>query len=343
MNKLKNTAKRLNRELATLFVLIVIVVIFSAKEPRYMDLANLIDIIEQAVINGFLAIGVTFAIITGGIDLSVGSIMAVAIVACGQLAVSGLPPVAVMGIGMLLGLALGSVNGLLITKMKLQPFIATLGTCSILRGVAYVITDGWPVLNIPSAFRSLFQNEVVDGVRMSMIYLLLMAVVFAFVLKRTRAGVYIYSIGSNEEATKLSGVNTDRYKIVAYALCGLASAMAGMVTLARLGTGEPTAGQGYELNAIAAAAIGGASLAGGKGSILGTVLGALTLSALRVGLVVIGMDTFYQYIATGLIIVVAVYFEVMKNNVIKLASRRRQLRQRTSPATSSGASADKKE
>ena len=322
MLDMRNMLRRYSRELTILVVLILIIAVFSLQNPRYLDFDNLLDILEQASINGFLAIGVTFAIITAGIDLSVGSVMAVSIVACGQLAVAGLAPWQVLSLGLLLGLVLGSLNGVMITKMKLQPFIATLGTNSILRGLAYLVTGGWPVLNIPKGFRSLFQYEIFPNTRMYTIYLIIAALAFSFILKRTSIGTYIYAIGSNEEATRLSGINVDRYKIIAYAFCGVMAAVAGMVMLAKLGTGEPTAGQGYELNAIAAAAIGGASLAGGKGSILGTVIGALTLSALKIGLVVIGMDTFYQYIATGLIIVVAAYFEVIQGSISAFLTRR---------------------
>ena len=310
MNNLKKYAKGYIRELTTLLALAAIVVIFSIIAPRYLEIGNLMDIVEQGTVNGFLAIGVTCAIITGGIDLSVGSAMAVCVVTCGRLAVAGVPPVLVCVIGLALGAFIGLINGLLITKMNLQPFIATMGTNSVLRGVAYLITGGWPVLNIPSSYRDIFQFSLVPNLRMSMIFLILMAVI-------------IDSLGSTDEATKLSGVNTNRCNITAYMLCSMGAAMAGMVTLARLGTGEPTCGEGYELNAIAAAAIGGASLAGGKGTILGTVLGALILSALKIGLVVVGMDTFYQYIATGLIIIVAVYFETIQKNLSKIMGKKK--------------------
>ena len=154
-----------------------------------------------------------------------------------------------------------------------------------------------------------------------MLYLLLMAVIYGVILTKTRTGVYIYAIGSNEEATKLSGINVDKYKTIAYVMCGIGAAMAGLVTMARLGTGEPSAGVGDETMAIAAAAIGGTSLAGGKGSMAGTVLGAFTLSALKIGLIVIGMDTFYQYIAVGLIILVATYIENLQALVMALARK----------------------
>jgi len=324
MNGVKNVAKRYSRELTIFAVLILIILIFTMQEPRYIEVGNLLDILEQATINGFLAIGVTFAIITGGIDLSVGSVMALSIVACGQLAVMGLPPIAVLAIGLVLGIFLGALNGLLITKMKLQPFIATLGTNSVLRGMAYLVTGGWPVLNIPKGYRNLFQVQIFHNIRLYMVYLIIAAIILSLILKRTSTGVYIYAVGSNEEATRLSGINVDRFKICAYIFCGAMAAMAGMVTLAKLGTGEPTAGQGYELNAVAAAAIGGASLAGGKGSILGTMIGALTLSALKVGLVVIGMDTFYQYIATGLIIIIAAYFEIIQGKIAAVIFMRKR-------------------
>jgi ribose transport system permease protein len=321
MKNTKNIIKKFNRELATLCVLGLIIIIFSILAPRYLEIGNLADIVDQATINGLLAFGMTFVVITGGIDLSVGATMAVVIVICGELAVKGVPGIAVAIFGIISGALLGVLNGSIITKLKLQPFIATLGMCSVLRGLAYLISGGWPVMNIPESFRSLFQMPLGRNFRISMVLLLIAAIACEFILKKTRTGVYAYAIGSNEEATKLSGVNTNKFKMRAYIICGITAALAGMVMLTRLGSGEPTAGEGYELNAIAAAAIGGASLAGGKGSILGTVLGALVLSALKNGLVVIGMNTFYQYIATGLIIIIAAYFEVIQGKVSDLFGR----------------------
>ena len=204
-------------------------------------------------------------------------------------------------------------------KMKLQPFVATLGMMSVYRGVAYLITGGWPVLNIPQNFRDIMDGDVIGTLSSSMILFLVVTVIAYILLKHTKFGTYLYSIGSNEEATRLSGVNVDFNKIMSYAICGVCVAFAGMVMLAKLGTGEPAAGASYETNAIAAAAIGGTSLAGGKGSIIGTFLGAILLQALKVGLVVCGVDTFWQYIATGLIIVFAVYVDVIQG---KLAAMR---------------------
>ena len=308
--------KKNSRSFTTLIALLLIVVVFSILSPRYFKYDNLIDIVNQGVVNGFLAIGITVAIITGGIDLSVGSTMAVVIVGCAELSAHQVPVVIVVVLGLLMGVAIGMINGFLITKMQLQPFIATLGTNQIFRGLAYVISNGEPVLNIQGQFRKTFQMQVVRGVRMNMIYLLILAIIFAVILSKRRAGVYIYAIGANESAAKMSGINVNKYKMIAYIMCSLGAAMAGMVTLARLGTGEPTAGEGFETMAIAAAAIGGTSLAGGKGKILGTVLGAFTISALKIGLIVIRLDTFYQFIAIGLIIILATYLDTLQNIII---------------------------
>lgn len=316
--------KKNSRSFTTLVALLLIVLVFSILSPRYFQYDNLIDIVNQGVVNGFLAIGITVAIITGGIDLSVGSTMAVVIVGCAELSAHQVPVVIVVVLGLLMGVLIGIINGFLITRMNLQPFIATLGTNQIFRGVAYVISNGEPVLNIQGQFRKTFQFQIARGIRMNMIFLLVLAVIFAVILSRRRAGVYIYAIGANENAARMSGINVERYKMFAYIMCSVGAAMAGMVTLARLGTGEPTAGEGFETMAIAAAAIGGTSLAGGKGKILGTVLGAFTISALKIGLIVIRLDTFYQFIAIGLIIILATYLDTLQAIIVRKIAKRKK-------------------
>lgn len=258
----------------------------------------------------------TLAIITGGIDLSVGSIMAVSICVCGMASVGGMNKFLVILLGLIVGAVVGFLNGFLVSKMKLQPFVATLGTCEALRGVAFMITGGWPVLSIPKDFRNVLNApSPIAGIRNFVFIMLLAAIIYSFILKRTKAGTYFYAIGANEDAAKLSGVNTDWYKMLAYVMCGVGAAMAGLVMLARLGAGEPSAGSGYELDAIAAAAIGGTSMAGGKGTIWGTIIGAIMLATLKVGLVVIGMDTFVQYVAIGAVIIFAAYFDTIQASI----------------------------
>ena len=309
-----NTKFYAQREFAITIALLIMIGIFSSIDPVYLKPANLIDIVEQSTINGLLAVGITFAILTAGIDLSVGSTFAVVVVSVGMLVTNGVPPVVGFIAGITIGFLLGAVNGMLITRMKLQPFIATLGMMSVYRGVAFVMTGGWPVLSIPRSFRDFTDGELFFGIPISVLILFAFAGIGHVLLKRTRFGTYLYAIGGNEEATRLSGVNVERAKVIAYAICGTGAALAGMVLLGRLGSGEPTSGVTYELRAIAAAAVGGASLSGGRGTMLGTLLGAFLLSALRVGLIVMGMDTFWQYIATGVVIVVAAYFEVMQTH-----------------------------
>lgn len=312
---MKTIWKKFSREFGIIIALILLMTIFGIIEPLFLTPANLLDIVDQTVINGLLAVGITLVIISGGIDLSVGSTMAVVIVCIGKFLVGGLNPFAAMMLGILLGFILGGVNGFLITKMHLQPFIATLGMMSAYRGVAYLVTRGWPVLDIPQSFRTMMDGDIAGIIPSSVVILLVAAVIGYVLLKHTKFGTYLFSMGSNEEATRLSGVNVSFNKVMAYALCGVATALAGMVMLAKLGTGEPTAGQGYELNAIAAAAVGGTSLSGGKGSMFGTFFGAILLQALKVGLVVCGVDTFWQYIATGVIIIAAVYLDIIQGKI----------------------------
>ena len=316
MEKKKFVLKnRFGRDLGVIIALVVIVLTFSLLNPIYMSPGNLLDIVDQSTINGLLALGITFVIITGGIDLSVGSVMAIVIVTIGKLLTeAGIPPALGAIIGIALGFGLGTINGIMVTRLKLQPFIATLSTMSIYRGVAYIITKGWPVLDIPTGFRKLLDGDLFNSLPIAIIILVGFAAIGHVLLRYSKFGTYVYAIGGNEEATRLSGVNVNFHKVMAYGLCGVGASLSGMVLLARLGTGEPTAGQGYELNAIAAAAIGGTSLSGGKGSMTGTLLGTLLLSALKVGLVVIGVDSFWQYIATGAIIAVAAYFEVVQGH-----------------------------
>ena len=309
--------KSYSRELAVLAAILILVLVFTILDKSYFTITNLIDIIELSNINSLIAIGITFTIITGGIDLSVGSIFAIVIVTVGHLCVAQVNPIFAIILGAILGILMGSINGLLITKMHLQPFIATLGTMSVYRGIAYVVTGGWPVIGIPNNYRYIFISNFYE-IPSSVIVMLIFAFITHIILKKLRVGNYLFAIGGNEEAAKLSGVNVNITKITAYAMCGLGSALAGMIMLANLGTGEPATGQGYELEAIAAAAIGGASLSGGKGSIVGTLLGSILLAALKIGLIVIGVDTFYQFIVTGAIIVIAAYFEVIQKKLSAL-------------------------
>ena len=286
-----------------------------------MTWGNFLTVFQQMVLNGLLAVGIMFAILTGGIDLSIGCTFAIVGIVVASICVSGINPFVAIIIGLAVGALLGFFNGFLVNNLKLQPFIATLGTMSLYRGIAYVVTGGVPVTNVPASFRSIFNGQFPGGIRYYVVVMVAVFIIAHIILSKTRTGDYLYSVGGNEEAAKLSGVNTKKTKYIAYIASGVCTAVAGMVMLASLGSAEATAGTGYETDAIAAAAIGGTSMAGGRGTAFGTFCGALLLAILKVGMVVISVDSFWQYVVTGLIIVVASYFEFAKDDFAAFMAR----------------------
>lgn len=296
---------RLNvRDAGTLFGLLAIAATFSILTPSFLTQHNLINILQQSSINACVAIGMTLVIISGGIDLSVGPTAALSAVLTATMIVGGVPfPIAFLG-GLLVGMACGLVNGLLISLAGLQPFIVTLGTLSLYRALALIFTGGNPVLGLPVAFRRLFTGTL-GVLPIPVVVVAVMSLLAWFVLRKTPLGEYILAVGGNEEAARIAGVPIVRTKIATYMISGGLAFLAAMILIGRLGAAEPVLGNLWELEAIAAAAIGGASLMGGKGSIVGTLLGALVLGAMRNGLTLLNVQAFYQLLATGIIIIVA--------------------------------------
>lgn len=320
---MKNVVNKYKREIVILIATLLMGVIFTIINPNFLTWRNILTVFQQMVLNGLLAVGIMFAIITGGIDLSIGCTFAIVGIVVAYGCVNGLNPILAILLGLLLGAALGAFNGFLVTNLKLQPFIATLGTMSLYRGIAYVVTGGVPVTNVPDSFRNIFNGQLFAGIWYYVVIMILVFLAAHILLSKTRTGDYLYAVGGNEEAAKLSGVNVAKTKYIAYIVCGVCTAVAGLVMLASLGSAEATAGTGYETNAIAAAAIGGTRMAGGKGTALGTFIGALLLAVLKVGMVVINVDSFWQYIVTGIIIIVASYFEFIKQDFEALLARRK--------------------
>ncbi|MBQ2617649.1 MAG: ABC transporter permease [Synergistaceae bacterium] len=320
---MKNFVNKYKRELVVLLATFGMGLIFTIMNPNFMRVSNIITILQQMVLNGVLAAGIMFAIITGGIDLSIGCTFAITGIVTASMAVKGINPWAAIVAGLAVGAVLGAFNGFLVTGLKLQPFIATLGTMSLYRGIAYVITGGMPVTGVPSVYRNIFNGRMFGNVRWYILVMIIIFIIIHIMLSRTRTGDYLYAVGDNEEAAKLSGVNVVKVKYVAYIVCGMCSAAAGLIMLASLGSAESTAGLGYETNAIAAAAIGGTRMAGGRGTAFGTFVGALMLAVLRVGMVVINVDSFWQYVVTGIIIIVASYFEFIQQDIANFLARRR--------------------
>lgn len=300
--------------------LLLIIVVFSLLSPYFATQSNAITILTATAVNGILAIGVTFVIISGGIDLSVGTVMALCAVMTGKLVTDmGLPlPIGVVG-AILTGGLMGLLNGVLIARFKIPPFIATLGTMQIARGLALVLADLAPIyFNDTPDFNQVamgsFVGSLIPGFNIPNVVLVFFgaAVIAAFILGRTILGRYTFAIGSNEEATRLSGVKVVRWKTAVYVVSGLFAGLAGVVIAARLNSAQPAQGMGFELDAIAAAVIGGTSLSGGEGTILGTVIGAFIISTLTNGLRIWGVPQEWQFVVTGGIVVLAVYLDIVR-------------------------------
>lgn len=296
------------RDAGTLLGLILIVVVFASLTPVFLTTPNLINILQQSSINAVIALGMTLVIISGGIDLSVGPTAALSAVIGASLMVAGVPvPIAIMasiGVGMMCGL----FNGVLIAYGGLQPFIVTLGGLSLYRALSLIYTGGNPVFGIPPEFRAL-TNGTIMGVPNPVVAVAIIAIILWVVLNKTPLGEYILAVGGNEEAARIAGVPVAKTKVATFMISGLLASIAALILVGRLGAAEPTMGNLWELDAIAAAAIGGASLMGGKGSVVGTLIGAIILGSLRNGLTLMNVQAFYQLLATGIIIIVAMLID----------------------------------
>ncbi|NTJ61695.1 ABC transporter permease [Agrobacterium rhizogenes] len=296
------------RDAGTLIGLILIVAVFATLVPGFISERNLINILQQSSINACLALGMTLVIISGGIDLSVGPTGAIAAVISASLMVGGYPIPLAIAAGLGIGVVCGLINGFLVAFVGLQPFIVTLGTLSTYRAIALIYTGGNPVLGLPQGFRTIF-NGSIGAIPNSVIVVAVVAILAWILLKKTPIGEYLLAVGGNEEASYVAGVPIALTKITAYVISGVLAALASLILIGRLGAAEPILGNLWELDAIAAAAIGGASLMGGKGSVIGTILGAIILGAMRNGLTLMNVQAFYQLLATGIIILVAMMID----------------------------------
>jgi len=295
--------------------LCLIVTVLSIISPAFLDISNILNVLRQISINGFLAIGVTFVILTGGIDLSVGAIVAFAgVVAASVAKTPGNPTILAIGIGLLAGLMLGLINGLVIAKWNMAPFIVTLGMMSAARGLTFVYSDGRPIPGLSEGFLR-FGAGYILGIPTPVVFLMVVYIIGTIILYRTKLGRYIYAVGGNELAAIISGLKVRRIKVAVYAISGLLAGLAGVVLTSRVTSGLPQAGQSYELDAIAAVVIGGTSLSGGKGKLWGTVVGFLLIGVINNGLDLLNVSSFYQLIVKGLIIVIAVMIDTEANKI----------------------------
>ena len=310
------TAAALQKAVA-LVVLIALVAYFSFASENFAEWSNLVDILQATAVNGVLGVACTFVIVSGGIDLSVGTLMTFCAVSAGVACTFlGLPMAVGVAAALAMGTFCGALSGLIIAKLKIPPFIATLGMMLVLKGLALVVsgvkpiyfndTPNYSLISPESSITHLLPSvEIPNGV----FIMFFVAIAASIVLKKSILGRYVFALGSNEEAARLSGVNVDFWKVVTYALGGFICGIAGLLISSRLNSAQPALGQGYELDAIAAAVIGGTSLSGGRGTIFGTVIGAFIISVLNNGLRIMSVEEQWQIVVTGIIIIVAVYVD----------------------------------
>ncbi len=297
------------RQYGLLIVFGIICLLISLITPQFLTVSNLTIIVTQVSINALLAFGVTFVIITGGIDLSLGSIVAVTGVTSAMLAHPDSNPVLIpIVMGLLAGLLMGVFNGFIITKSKIAPFIVTLGTMTIGRGLALILSDGRPVSNLSDSFNYLGSGTIF-GIPILILIFILVFALCSIILSKTILGRYIYAIGGNEQAARASGINIDRVKLSVYSISGLLAGLAGILLASRITTGQPNAGAGFELDAIAAVVIGGTSTAGGRGTMSGTLIGVLLIGVINNGLDLLNVTSYYQQVVMGIIIIGAVIID----------------------------------
>lgn len=296
----------------TIIVLILLVAIVGYLIPSFLTLNNILNVFRQVSITGIVAVGMTFVIITGGIDISVGSIVALSGVVAALAMQSGISiPISII-LALLAGIGVGSLNGLIIAYGRVMAFVATLGTMYLIRGLTLIIAKGQAIWDLPNSF-VLIGTGYFFGIPIPVIIALLIYLIGHILLNYFTYGRYTLAVGGDEESARLCGVAVKRIKLLTYMLCGLLSAVAGVVLAARLGSGQPSVGTGYELTAIAAAVIGGNSLSGGKGTVFGTLIGALILGVVSNALNLWGVASFWQTIIAGCIILIAVLADTLRN------------------------------
>ena len=314
MNSIKKQFKE-NQNLGTIVALIILIVFVSVLNPAFLQVNNLLNLMRQLIINGFIALGMTFVILTGGIDLSVGSTLALTSAIFAGLLQGGMPTILAILISLGLGLVLGLLNGILITKGKLAPFIVTLATMTIFRGLTLVYMDGRPIAGPKDDFAFQFLGKgQFFGIPFQVILFIIAYLILWILLTKTSYGRKIYAVGGNEKASFISGIKIDKVKILVYVISALMAVLSGLVLTSRLNSAQPTAGSAYEMDAIAAVVLGGTSMTGGSGSLTGTLIGILILGVLNNGLNLLGVSSFYQQIVKGVVILIAVLIDRKRNN-----------------------------
>lgn len=310
----KTKFRQMIKKMGSLIGLIGLSLILTFASPYFLTMDNIMNVARQSAINSLIAIGMLLAILTAGIDLSVGSILALSTVMMGIVVVKmGMSPIIGVAVCLGIGILLGWLNGMMLTKMSLpHPFISTLGTMNVARGLALIVTAASPISNFPTSIQFL-GAAFIGPIPVSFILVLVVYAAFHVFLNYTTVGRYIYAVGGNPEATRLSGISIDKVLIIVYTISGLMAALGGLVLVGRVNSAYPLAGLGYEFDAIAACIIGGASFMGGEGTVWGTLIGSMIMAVLRNGLNLLSVSAEMQTVAIGIVIILAVYIDVLRH------------------------------
>ncbi len=295
-------------------ILLVMCAAMAVASPAFLQISNVLSVARSFASIAIAGIGVSMIIITGGIDLSIGSVFGLAgVISAFGVTLFNMPTILGILLGVLAAAFMGYLNGLMVVFLRLPPFIATLGTMSIGRGLCYILTQGYPVTGLPDSYLFLGQGYIAS-IPVPVWFMIIVAAIFAVFMNKTTTGRRIFALGGNEEATRISGINTKRLKILVFTLGSALGGFAGIITASKLGVGQPTAGNGFEMDAIAAVVIGGASLSGGEGTVLGTVIGAAIMGVLRNALVLLAVNAYWQTFIIGFVIIFAVTADQYRKN-----------------------------
>jgi ribose transport system permease protein len=315
-DKVKGVLHKMTKssKLPILALLLFIILFFSWRSPAFFSTENFLNVFRQISMIGIAGIGMICVMLTGGIDLSISSQVTIVNIICAyMMAKAGMPPLAACLISLLLTTLIGMVNGILVAYGMLIPLISTLCMQNVLKGISYIISKGQPIFGFPVAFKVLGQGYV-SIIPIPVIIMTLMCILGSLFLQYSYPGRYFYSVGGNEEASRLSGINTKRVKVLAYTVCGFFSGLAGIIWLSRVNSGQPTTGVGFEFDVISGIVLGGVSVLGGSGDVLGAVLGIIVIGLLNNGLVMVNMSEYYQLLVKGLVLFLAIGLDSFKRN-----------------------------
>lgn len=313
MNKNKKlTFNKVYEKVGNLLILLVMIVIFSALSPAFLTSANLINILRQVSTTAIVTVGFTMLLISGGLDLSVGSQMAVMGVVCGLLLQSGIPAAAAILIGILITTGIGLFNGFVIVRTSIPPMMATIAMMTALRGLAYILCEGYPIYEIPASIIWMGQGMVFGVIPVPVVIMVIIILIGAVVLTKTYLGRYFFAVGSNDEATRLCGINVSKIRILGYAVTGFLCGVAGLIMMGRVSSAQPAAGDAFEMDVLTAAVLGGVSVNGGRGSVLGATLGVLVIGVLTNGMQLIGVDNYWQKLVKGAILLLVIVLDSIR-------------------------------